>query len=401
MSFQLPELCGTDGCRLITGHRSGHDRYPTSAWGFMSDKDKKKLDKAGFATPRGGAKGAYQNHVVRSNKVIIPFEKLSVVTLENYQDGYVIRLYPEQYFEADHKVRTRFIQGENAWIIPGENAFVLYRTHDSYKNLPPLENWQIRSLATEIGIATKRGKGAEDVGHYVLRLTTLADQKKINEGPPQGLFAPEYADYNTNYLCRCILAWLIVHTVDSPYTTTQATHIQAILAKEGLLDAAKHEFRGVLRHGLCACPLCMRFIRYQELHDMVTFGDDPDGIANAAGQVEGATRSTIVNLFHLVPLTYQGIEHIPENMAWGHAICNTRLGQRRCYSLEEIKENGNKVGIIKPEGIETFGWMSADWQMIRSPGGAVWIQLNGDIAEGPPEPTAAEVFESEAEVPDD
>ena len=37
--------------------------------------------------------------------------------------------------------------------------------------------------------------------------------------------------------------------------------------------------------------------------------------------------------------------------------------------------------------------MSGDWQMIRSPGGAVWIQLNGDIADGPPRPTPEEKFE--------
>ena len=70
--------------------------------------------------------------------------------------------------------------------------------------------------------------------------------------------------------------------------------------------------------------------------------------------------------------------HKPLNIGWGHAICNTRLGQRRCYSLEEIIEMDLKVGIIRPEGIETFGWISEDNQMIRSPNGAVWIQLNGD-----------------------
>ena len=43
-----------------------------------------------------------------------------------------------------------------------------------------------------------------------------------------------------------------------------------------------------------------------------------------------------------------------------------------------------KVGIIRPEGIETFGWISEDLKMIRSPEGAVWIQLHGDIAEEDP-----------------
>ena len=39
---------------------------------------------------------------------------------------------------------------------------------------------------------------------------------------------------------------------------------------------------------------------------MVSF-DEMGGAENAAGQVEGATRSTIVNLFHLVPLRYDSL----------------------------------------------------------------------------------------------
>src|SRR3989344_5988605 len=103
MTKNFFELCNVDGCRLIKGHSSPHNKYPTSAWGFMNDKDKNKLVKAGFATPRGGAKGAYQNHVVRSNRVIIPYERVNIAPLDQYKEGYVIRLYPEQYFEAPNK----------------------------------------------------------------------------------------------------------------------------------------------------------------------------------------------------------------------------------------------------------------------------------------------------------
>ncbi len=37
-----------------------------------------------------------------------------------------------------------------------------------------------------------------------------------------------------------------------------------------------------------------------------------------------------------------------------------------------------KVGIIRPEGIETFGWISKNYEMIRSPLGAVWIRISTD-----------------------
>lgn len=371
-------LCGVNRCRLPSNHSGNHDLYPTKAWDFMFPKDKKKLVKAGFATPRGGAKGAYQNHVVRSNQVIIPFEKYRLAPLNAYEDGYVVRLLPEQYFESAGVAKPVFLHPDSP-IQVGSNAFVLYRTHAAYKQFPPLVEWKIRHLEKGEEIATKRGKGIHDRGHYVLRISTAsADEGKLVDGAPQGLFAPEYADQETNYLCTCVLAWLIIHTGGSPYVTTEASHLKAILAQAGLFDESRYEYKGVLRHGLCSCPLCLRLIRYEQLHEIVSF-EDSVGNDNASEQVEGATRSTIVNLFHILPLRYDSIRHIPENVAWGHAVCNTRLGQRPCHSLAELMETDLKVGIIKEEGIETFGWISSDYEMIRSPLGSVWIQLSRDM----------------------
>ena len=110
--------------------------------------------------------------------------------------------------------------------------------------------------------------------------------------------------------------------------------------------------------------------------------EDESALSNASIQIEGATRSTIVNLFHLDPLNYTSIEHIPETVAWGHATCNTRLGQRRCYPLQELVDAGNKIGILSESGIESFGWISPDWEMIRSPEGSVWIRLCRDRPSG-------------------
>jgi hypothetical protein len=384
-------LCLLNGCRNLAGHTGACSRSPTEAWSFFLAKDKKKLGKAGFATPRGGAKGAYQNHVVRSCKVIIPFERLPTIDLTIYREGYVIRLFPEQYFADAGIPKPEFLL-PNAPVRVGDNAFVLYRTHSSLENLPPMPNWQVRRLLLNGADVTKRKPGAVDVGHYVLRLSTT-DGTRLEriEGPPQGIFAPEYSDSETNFLCKCVLAWLTIHTRGSPYTVMQAAHLSAILHQANLDDAAGYEFRNVLRHGLTCCPLCMKILHYRELHQTVGFEAEA-GLENAAIQVEGSTRSTVVNLFHLEPLVYGALEHAPRHVAWGHALCNTRLGQRKCYSLPELQELDLKVGIIREENIETFGWISRDYKMIRSPNGAVWIQLNQDIlqdeavaeAEGPP-----------------
>jgi len=375
--FELPTLCREYGCRLLKDHKSSkHDPYPM-VWNFMNSKDKDKLAKAGFATPRGGAKAGYQNHVVRNSQVIIPYEKINIVSLNHYQDSYVIRLYPEQYFEAPNIPKHKFVDGEDSWIKVGVNAYILYRTNQAYQNFTPLADWKLRGLEKNGVPVNKRGKGVKDVGHYILRMPALSPYSARSEGAPQGVFAPEYADAETNYLCKCVLAWLIIHTVESPYTTTLASHLKVILAQEGLLDETTYENKGVLRHGLCSCPLCLKFINYKELHQMTNF-ELGSGSENAAEQIEGATRSTLVNLFHLLPLKYDSIIHIPQNIAWGHHDCNTKLGQRHCRSLAELQELDWKVGIIKPDGIETFGWISRDYLMIRSPLGAVWIQIVGD-----------------------
>lgn len=400
----LPELCGIEGCRKLSGHTRNHDCLPTEAWGFMDEKDKNKLAKAGFATPRGGAKGAYQNHVARSSKVIIPFERLADVNVALYGDGYIVRLLPEQYFEGSGQVRPEF-SAENSNLRVGSNAFVLYRTHESLLQFPPLAGWQVRSLSQGEEVVSRRSSNVTDHGHFVLRIPRRGASPKRVEGPPQGIFAPEYADDETNFLCKCVLAWLIIRTSGSPYTLNQAMHLRAILSSMELDSEEIHEQRGIVRRSITSCPLCMRFLKYQELHDTVSFVGE-DGSVNAAEQIDGATRSTVVNLFHLVPMLYDQLTHIPGNIGWGHAICNTRLGQRPCYSLQDIIAMDLKVGILRDEGvIDTFGWISRDWLMIRSPNGAVWMQLNGDIAEGPPELAAFDAVESpagsEEQIPED
>lgn len=401
MNGELPPLCGSDRCRRRLGHDGEHNCCPTEVWSFLEERDSNKLGKAGFATPRGGAKGAYQNHVTRNNKVIIPYERLGDVNLELYKDSYVIRLLPEQYFQAPDVPREEFT-AEDARVEVGRNAFVLYRTHEALQAFPPLDGWRPRSLQRDGQSVNDRRGNVDDVGQYVLRLSRIGENPKRYEGPPQGIFATEYADEDTNYLCRCVLAWLTVQTAGSPYTLAQADHLRAVLRAEGLDDANEYERRGVLRHGLCCCPLCTRFIRHPELHDTITFQGE-GALANAAAQVAGATRSTVVNLFHLSPLVYKSLTHIPANVAWGHAVCNTRLGQRNCYSLAEMQDMDLKVGTVREQGIETFGWMSRDWQMIRSANGAVWIQLNGDADESglPAKPEAFDEAEDLPAIGDD
>lgn len=334
-------------------------------WSFMSDKDKKKLAKAGFATPRGGGKNAYQNHVSRSNRVIVPYERLEDVDLDLFRQGYVIRVLPEQYFESAGVRRSDFREDLEV----GENAFVLYRTHASYETLPPLGEWEPRGLSQEGVEVAKRGAGVVDTGHYVLRLTN----PKNEIGAPQGIFAPEYADRDDNVQSQAVLAYLITQTLDAPYEAEQAKNIRDALDEVdgSLLDGDRLREQGMVDEGgTSTCPLCLKRLGYEELHRMLDLSE-AIGLANAAVQVEGATRSTIVNLFHQRPLLYgRELHHKPDLVAWGHAICNTLLGQRRCIPLSEL-QRAKRLALEE----ETFGWIDADELMIRSGDGGVWVQL--------------------------
>lgn len=371
-------LCSSGNCRRLAGHRGKHSAYPVGAWDFLGEKDSKKVTKAGYATPRGGAKGAYQNHVNRNSRVIIPYEKLPEIKLDNYADGYVIRLFPDDYFESNGVPKAEFVDNPEAPEV-GVNAFVLYRSHDAYERLPPLTSWKVRALEKDGLPVSSRKKGAIDTGHYVLRMPKADAQRLANSiGPPQGIFAPEYAEAEVNYLAKAMLAWLIVHTKGSPYTSTQAVHVKAILDAELLLENEQHHHLGMIRNGHTCCPLCLRIIEYRQLHNMVTFAETI-GLDNAGAQVTGATRSTEANLFHLVPLVYTSLQHQPLSIGWGHATCNTLLGQRRCYSLAELQHMDMKVATISEGEVLTFGWMSENRRMIRGPYGATWVMLSDDM----------------------
>jgi BstXI restriction endonuclease len=375
---KTPNLCLHDDCLRLKGHDGAHDPQPVEAWSFFGEADQNKINKAGYATPRGGAKGAYQNHVYRNSKVIVPYEHWQQVDLAGYRDGYVVRLFPDQYFESPRVVRREF--SAPGMPVVGVDSFVLYRSHASFDAYPPLPDWDVRWLSRDGHPVTRRGKRVTDSGEYVLRLSNAgAGRPRRSEGPPQGIFAPEYAPAQTNFECQAMLAWLIVHARSSPYTTTQALHLKAVLEHSRLLGD-RLERAGVTRNGLSICPLCLRVIGYRELHESVDF-HQVDGLLNAAIQVAGATRSTKVNLFHLKPLIYESLNHRPASVAWGHATCNTLLGQRYCYPLAELQEAGRKIGVIdENDEVVTFGWMSEDDKMIRSPHGSVWVQLSPDIS---------------------
>ena len=334
------------------------------------DKDIAKVNKAGYCTPRGGDKGGYQNHVLRNNRVIVPYERLNEVDLDWYEDGYVIRLFPYQCFTSNGS-----LSGELSakGIAIGRNAFVLYRTHEDYEKYRPLPNWKIRGLIKNGKPVKSRGRGVADTGEYILRMPKLGQKPETNAGPPQGIFAPEYANEATNYLCKAMLAWLIISTDESPYEQSAFAGLHDLLETQGLLGEHLEE-NHLMVNGITCCPLCHKPLLYRELHSLVSF-DGAMGLMNSADQVEGATRSTSINLFHIKPLGYRSLEHKPTQIGWGHAICNTVLGQRECKSYQSLRNGGNAVIIEYSGGRHlNLGYVDDDLSMIRNEKGDVWLR---------------------------
>ena len=372
---------------LLAGHSGKHSFICKKAWEeFFNDDDKNKIQKAGYCTPRGGDKGGYQNHVNRNSKVIIPYEKLPEVNLENYKNGYVIRLFPSQYFSEKFTVCKEFIN--NPAVVVGDNAFVLYRTYKDLESFPPLPDWEVRSVVKynkktnsyDIPCNDRRGN-IIDRGHYLLRISNSGTNKKKNksEGPAQGIFAPEYADADTNFLCQAVLAWLIIKTENSPYDEKDFDYLKAILAKHNLLDSPHYENSYIMRNGRTTCPLCQRVIKHNELNELISF-DDEEGLINSGEQV-GSTRSTKINLFHMFPLCYSSLENIPTQVSWGHATCNTRLGQRRCFSYHDLLEENIRIHINNEDDQQLLGYANSTKTFIRSQSGEVWIRISNGTSE--------------------
>lgn len=353
-------------CRKIRGHRGVHAPFPT-LWNSIAadpgDKTQKKINKAGFATPRGGAKGGYQNHVTRSSRVILPLEHAGKVKFSNYEQGYTIRVTVPQAVDllaekglADKDGRLQ-VRLDGQWA----QAFVLYRSATELKLLPPLDGWIPCEHRVEGRVSARRSAKGEDLGHYLVRVP-----KGLTEGIQQGIFAPEYVGREENYACQMLLTYLAYMTQGHP-SDENLPHVVAILKDLDVWEPDRWRLEGIVdEHGVTSCPLCGRCIANPELHETIDPSRVP-GLENSGVQLD-ETRSTLVNLYHLSPLLYDSVlGHTVRNIAWGHAHCNTLLAQRRSFTTQQLASEGTRPTI-------DLYW-SPDERFIRSKDGRAWVSV--------------------------
>lgn len=353
-------------CLKLQGHKGRHDEFP-ALWNEISDdledKTRKKIVKAGFATPRGGDKGGYQNHVSRSSRVIIPFEHSSKVDFANYSQGFVIRLTVPQYIEQEANGNI-VDQIDNLQVsINGQLApsFVLFRSQTDLEVFPPRDHWRPCWHEVNGSPSLRRNSGGIDLGHFLSRIPR---GEKL--GIAQGIFAPEYTDRLENYKCQQLLTFLAYKT-SGKKVEKNFEHICEILDHFKLLNTPEMKLKGLLNTAdVTACPLCERPIDFDELHEAIDPSQVP-GLENSGVQFS-ETRSTLVNLFHLQPLLYaKTLGHTAKNIAWGHAHCNTFLAQRKSFSVSELASSRNLID-------EDLFWDDSQL-FIRSKDGRAWVSV--------------------------
>ncbi|CAD2071619.1 BstXI family restriction endonuclease [Jeotgalicoccus meleagridis] len=348
----------------------------------------KKLDKTREA--RSG-KGIYKRRNSRNYRVIMSYNTFNRLhekgqeELNKYQNGYVVRLQPAEYFEGKARSDER--------ISLGENAFVYYKSIHDFNKYPPKKGWeQVAELHTS---SDKSKRNPEWIGQYAAFIQNTVPQitshicsssnnkfngelkpdfiKRINgtykpyqSGMPKqsGLGNFDY-DYCTDdemnrvilqlsYLLMKVpgmdeqliayykefgeeskfkpLAVKALNESDEKYKELYSETLSK-LEKEceanGVIDTSElKNIRAISSNEdfLPVCPLCLDSL-------------NPAEFLEIAEQVEGReeednTRSKIA-LMHVNALRPGAFNHRTYNLAWGHRMCNTI---QEDMSLEETLE---------------------------------------------------------------
>lgn len=356
---------------------------------------KKKLDKTKEA--RTG-KGIYKRRNSRNYRVIMSystFVRLSEIgenELDKYENGYIVRIQPQQYFEGGVKDDNR--------IVLGKNAFIYYKSIHDYRQYPPKEEWkQVAELYTS---SEKIEDKPEWIGEYAAFIQNTQpqitshicgnsknifnnetkkdyinrikekyrpDDKKIPQQAGIGNFDYDYCTNKEMDLVILQLSYLIMTVPgmdeqliayykefgeeakfgnkavslleldDDKYKEfyqdkldelEKACYEYNLLNKEQLKNV-----RAISQNEdfLPVCPLCLETLNSAEFLEI-------------ADQVEGReeednTRSKIA-LMHINALRPGKFNHRTYNLAWGHRMCNTI---QEDMSLEEtLKLLDNIVG---------------------------------------------------------
>ena len=263
----------------------------------------------------------YQNRVLRSSTVLIPFEQWRDGALfsVNFENGYIVLASPEQYYLDDPPNARPDLP---AGLEIGQNLLLFYETRTQLNKYSP----------DRLDLLPATSRTAPLGGQYVARVanTTSQGQNAIREGftsgtlKGAGIRVYEYASAAELEATRLQLAFLAWRTPGIMELAAAVGTEDPLLCKE-LVDKACHEkglaetarlqeARVLNADEVTICPLCLKPITAIEL-------------ASREKQAEGRAvhdlTITAANLFHIKELRVGQYNHQRYNLGWGHYHCNT------------------------------------------------------------------------------
>ena len=330
---------------------------------------KTKIEKTNLG--RAGS-GIYNRHNPRDNRVIMHLSTYKTILqknksfLDNFKNGYAVRLKPEEYFVPDANFPPSLVLGFNTFIYIKSKE--QYETYDKFcKKLD--EVWELRSQADENNKeASWIGSVAYFVNNPKLKVSHICDkatkeddkveEKKKwrekfknheidNKFPGRGLgnYDIDYASEEVIKNTRFQLSYLIWHVkgmfkqilMESPhdlnYLNKCKKNIQKYCDENQLLDFKKLASVGAwdLKEKVPTCPLCLAPLQAKEIFQKAS---------QVEGREEEDNTSYTIELMHIESLTPGKLNHRCYNLGWGHKICNMIQGPR---SIDETYDYMNDI----------------------------------------------------------
>lgn len=340
-------LCQKDGCAMLKGHKGSCNRYPLSALSNLPKEIVKKIDKTSMT--RGAQpyeRVPFENRVRRWNRAVVPFAFRKARPGAGYENGYVIIVRPEEYFDAATKQKKQNFPND---VAVGNNAFVYYDNRKHWNDYPPDKyGWQPCRVLLEGREVKKRTNGVTDEGHILARVpattTPGPEGERIVQGMPQGIRFFEYASQEETWKTMMQLAFLAWKSVDiDEYSSgSMPMQLESILQHYDLANIPKLESIGAVRKGVTCCPLCLEQIKALDLIERVP---------QTAGREVVDLTITKANLFHSDALVPGAFNHRVYGVAWGHYHCNMvarDMGVEQTLDwMQKVLTNAGRIGAKK------------------------------------------------------
>jgi len=346
---------------------------PLNPWNNIFPKQlNKKIDKT--AEARTG-KGIYKRRNNRNYRVVMHLSTFRNIISKNpdflkkFENGYAVRISPEEYFNPSTPLPKE--------IELGKNAFVYYKTKSSYIKYPPLDEWkEVVELYTSNQIKPE-GVTQEWTGEYAAFINnakppiisticqtnnTLSETEKkalmeeygLEKVPSQaglGNFDFDYASKEETQNIKYQMAYLILSVkgmsnylynlclndiTEKEYEFSKKAYAAASKSKDEffrLYNNIKNQIESYCQeHNLLdfdkleairawdkskeqpICPLCLETLEAKDFLEV-------DAQANGREE-EDNTRSKI-SLMHIHALKPGELNHRTYNLGWGHRHCNT------------------------------------------------------------------------------